>query len=222
MLSEHISGEKLITPASRSSTAMVGEPPVVMFTTASVACLMRGRNCMNTAGSPVGRPSWGLRACRWRMAAPASAASIACSAIWSGVIGSASDMVGVWIAPVTAQLMMTLSDLAAIIVSRFHALVGLGFADIRGKAQAPLQRQKLPAEAVGDEAPQALGGEQHHRDGDRAKHEQIKAAEIGQCLPQGEEHDGADDRPLDPPDAADDGDEDDEGGPVVDTERGIR
>ena len=31
--------------------------PVVIFTTASVLCLMRGRNCMNTAGSGVGRPS---------------------------------------------------------------------------------------------------------------------------------------------------------------------
>ncbi len=31
-------------------------------------------------------------------------------AISSGVIGKASDMLGVWIAPVTAQLMMTLLD----------------------------------------------------------------------------------------------------------------
>jgi hypothetical protein len=42
------------------------------------------------------------------MAAPAWPAAIACSAIWSGVIGSASDMVGVWIEPVTAQLITTL------------------------------------------------------------------------------------------------------------------
>src|SRR6516165_2825926 len=55
MLSEHISGENFMTPASRSSTVMVGDPPVVMLTTASVACLMRGRNCMNTAGSRVAR-----------------------------------------------------------------------------------------------------------------------------------------------------------------------
>ncbi len=119
MLSEHISGENFITPASRSSTGMVGEPPVVMLTTASVACLIRGRNSMNTLGSPVGRPFCGSRACRCRIAAPASAAPIACSAIWSGVTGSASDIVGVWIAPVTAQVMMTLSDLAAISRSRF-------------------------------------------------------------------------------------------------------
>jgi hypothetical protein len=31
------------------------------------------------------------------------------------VIGKASDMVGVWIEPVTAQVMMTLSDFAAIV-----------------------------------------------------------------------------------------------------------
>src|SRR5712672_1570588 len=160
MLSEHISGESFITPARRSSTAMVGEPPVVMFTTASVACLMRGRNCMNTAGSPVGRPSCGLRACRCRIAAPASAAPIACSAIWSGVTGRASDMVGVWIAPVTAQLMMTLSD--------------------------------LPAEAVGEQAPEAFRREQHDGDRHRAQHQEVEAAEIGQRLPQQEEHDGAD------------------------------
>src|SRR5262245_23583488 len=176
MLSEHISGESCMTPASRSSTGIVGEPPVVMFTTASVACLMRGRNCMNTAGSPVGRPSCGLRACRWRIAAPASAAPIACEAIWSGVIGSASDMVGVWIAPVMAQLMMTLSDLAAICVfSGFNVKVqGSGFGRIGGKAQAPLQRQKLPAEAVGDEAPDTLGRKQHDGNRHSSQHEQIE------------------------------------------------
>jgi hypothetical protein len=34
------------------------------------------------------------------------------------VTGKASDMVGVWIAPVTAQVMMTLSDFAGIVLSR--------------------------------------------------------------------------------------------------------
>src|SRR5579864_996906 len=85
---------------------MVTAPPVVIFTTASVACLMRGRNCMKTDASEDGRPCLGSRACRCRIAAPALAASIACVAIWSGVIGNASDMVGVWIEPVIAQLMM--------------------------------------------------------------------------------------------------------------------
>jgi hypothetical protein len=42
------------------------------------------------------------------IAAPASAASMEERAICSGVIGRWSDMLGVWMAPVTAQLMMTL------------------------------------------------------------------------------------------------------------------
>src|SRR5215471_6402237 len=221
IFSEHISGDSCMTPARRSSTAMVGEPPVVMLTTASVACLMRGRNCMNTAGSPVGRPSCGLRACRCRIAAPASAAPIACEAIWSGVIGRASDMVGVWMAPVMAQLMMTLSDLAAMALAPGSGFQGSVCGHIRGKAQAPLQRQKLPAETPGDQSPDALGGKQHDRYGHGAEHQQIEAAEIGQCLPQQEEDDSTDDRPLDPANAADHGDEDDEGGPVVDAERGV-
>ena len=62
---------------------------------------------MNTSGSGVGRRSRGSRACRWRIAAPASAAPIASSAICSGVIGRYGDIVGVWIEPVTAQVMMT-------------------------------------------------------------------------------------------------------------------
>jgi hypothetical protein len=62
-------------------------PPVVMLSTASLLCLMRGRNCMKTAGSGVGFPSLGSRACKWMMAAPASAASIAARAISSGVTG---------------------------------------------------------------------------------------------------------------------------------------
>ena len=52
-------------------------PPVVMLTTASDACLITGRNSMNTSGSGVGRPSFGSRACRCTIAAPASAAPIA-------------------------------------------------------------------------------------------------------------------------------------------------
>src|SRR5262245_59048542 len=124
-------------------------------------------------------------------------------------------MVGVWIAPVTAQLMTTLSDLTAMGSLPGLLTFGSGCADIRGKVQAPLQRQKLPAEAVGDQAPDALGGEQHDRDGHGAEHEQVEAAEIGQRLPQQEEYDGPDDRPFDPSDAADDRDEEHEGGPDV-------
>ncbi|CCD02470.1 protein of unknown function (plasmid) [Azospirillum baldaniorum] len=107
MLSEHISGRAWSGAARRSCTVMLSEPPVVMLSTASVDCLRRGRNCMNTAGSGVGCPVRGSRACRWRIAAPASAAPTPCSTISSGVTGSASDMVGVWIDPVNAQLMMT-------------------------------------------------------------------------------------------------------------------
>ena len=58
---------------------------------------------------------------RWRR--PASAAPIAASAISSGVTGRCGDIEGVWIAPVTAQVMMTLrvsamllSDLAGLAV----------------------------------------------------------------------------------------------------------
>ena len=71
---------------------------------------------MNTSGSAVGRPSRGSRACRWRMAAPASAASIDWSAICRGVSGRYGDIVGVWIEPVTAQLMMTFDRPAAMVV----------------------------------------------------------------------------------------------------------
>ena len=42
-----------------------------------------------------GRPSLGLRACRWTIAAPASAASMAASAISCAVIGRCGDIVGV-------------------------------------------------------------------------------------------------------------------------------
>src|SRR5437870_5455958 len=79
-----------------------------MLTTAPVDCLIRGRNCMNTSGSGVGRPSFGSRAWRCRIAAPASAAAIASRAISSGVSGRCGLIVGVWIDPVTAQVMTTL------------------------------------------------------------------------------------------------------------------
>ena len=63
---------------------------------------------MNTSAEAVGRPSAGSRACRCRIAAPAFAAAIDCSAIWAGVNGRNGDMVGVCMLPVVAQLMMTL------------------------------------------------------------------------------------------------------------------
>ena len=109
MLSDAISGCASFGAARRSSIVMSELPPVVMFTTASQPARMRGRNCMNTSGSAVGRPLSGSRACRCRIAAPAAAAPIACVAISSGVTGRCGLIVGVWIEPVTAQVMMTLS-----------------------------------------------------------------------------------------------------------------
>src|ERR1700744_6552530 len=108
ILSEHISGEKRRAAARRSETFIVAAPPVVILMMASVARRITGRKRAKTSGSPVGRPSSGTRACRWRIAAARLAAAIDCEAISSGVTGSASDMVGVCAEPVTAQLMMTL------------------------------------------------------------------------------------------------------------------
>ena len=87
MLRLHISGLAASAAASRSASVMPKPPPVVMFTTASVLCLITGRNRMKVAGSAVGAPVSGLRACRWMMEAPASAAPIDCAAISSGVTG---------------------------------------------------------------------------------------------------------------------------------------
>jgi hypothetical protein len=117
MLHEHISGLVARGAASRSCTVMLCPPPVVMLMTASVACLIAGRNSRNTSGSGVGRPSFGSRAWRWMIAAPAFAAAIDSSAISRGVIGRCADIVGVWIEPVTAQVMMTFRCAAAMLSS---------------------------------------------------------------------------------------------------------
>src|SRR5213596_2403812 len=114
MLSDATSGFRRSAGCSRSSMLMVGAPPVVRLTTTSEAALIFGRNCLNTAGSCVGLPSFGLRACRCTIAAPACAAPIAAAAISSGVTGRYGDMLGVWIEPVTAHVMMTLPCAAAI------------------------------------------------------------------------------------------------------------
>src|ERR1700691_3515036 len=87
---------------------MVGEPPVVRLITAFERCLMIFRNCAKASGLWSGWPVLGLRACRCTIAAPASAASTAASSITCGVTGNAFDIEGVWIAPVTAQVMMIL------------------------------------------------------------------------------------------------------------------
>src|ERR1700687_1651692 len=108
MLRLATSGLNAAAGITRSSTRIVGEPPEVRLMTALVRCLMRGRKRPKASGDWSGRPVSGLRACKWMIAAPASAAPIAASAICSGVIGRCGDMVGVWIAPVMAQVMMTL------------------------------------------------------------------------------------------------------------------
>ena len=108
MLSEATSGLKVAAGSSRSSTVIHGAPPVVRFTTQSVRCLITGRKRPKASGVWSGLPVSGLRACRCTIAAPASAAPMAASAISSGVIGRCGDIDGVWMAPVTAQVMMTL------------------------------------------------------------------------------------------------------------------
>ena len=82
--------------------------------TQSVRCLITFRNGWKASGVWSGLPVSGLRACRWTIAAPASAAPMAASAISSGVTGRCGDMLGVWMAPVTAQVMMTLFDFATV------------------------------------------------------------------------------------------------------------
>ena len=75
-------------------------------------------NGRKASGVWSGRPSFGLRACRCTTAAPASAAPSAASAISCGVIGRCGDIDGVWIAPVTAQVMMTLFLAATVSLPR--------------------------------------------------------------------------------------------------------
>src|SRR3954447_14744585 len=113
MFSEHSSGLNRRTAASRSSSDMPSPPPVVMLMTASVPSSILGTKRAKTSGSGVGRPVSGWRAWRCRIAAPASAAPIACSAICSGVMGRCGVSDGTWIAPVTAQLTIALRCLRA-------------------------------------------------------------------------------------------------------------
>src|SRR5262245_8687628 len=110
MLSEATSGLKCAVGFKRSSTVIVGAPPVVMLITTLHAALIFLRKGSNAAGLWSGLPFLGSRACRWTIAAPASWAPMAASAISSAVIGRCGDIVGVWIAPVTAHVMMTLRE----------------------------------------------------------------------------------------------------------------
>src|SRR5215470_11820343 len=120
MLSDATSGLKTAAGFTRSCMVIVAAPPVVRFTTQALRCLMIFRNGSKAAGDWSGRPSRGSRAWRCTIAAPASAAPIAASAISCGVIGRCGDIEGVWIEPVTAQLMMTLLDVAIVNSSWEH------------------------------------------------------------------------------------------------------
>src|SRR5687767_10284537 len=114
MLSEATSGLSCSAGCSRSSVVIVAAPPVVRLMTTSLATAICGRNSWNSAGSCDGLPSFGLRACRCTIAAPACAAPMAAFAISAGVTGRYGDMLGVWIEPVAAQVMMTFPWAAAI------------------------------------------------------------------------------------------------------------
>jgi hypothetical protein len=61
-LREAISGLARTAARSLSSRVMPSPPPVDTFTTASVDCLMIGRNSINSSGRGSGLPSFGLRA----------------------------------------------------------------------------------------------------------------------------------------------------------------
>src|SRR5690242_16502868 len=108
MLSEATSGFNVFAASIRSSSDIVVLPPVERLITASVDCLILGRKAMKSSGFGLGLPSAGLRAWRWMIAAPASAAPIAASAISLAVIGRCGDMVGVCTDPVGAQVMIAL------------------------------------------------------------------------------------------------------------------
>src|SRR5262245_1217367 len=90
------------------------------------------------------------------------------------------------------------------------------------KYDATFKGEDFPTEALDQKPPDAFRGEEHDGDRDSAEHHQVDGTEVGERLAQQEEHQRADDRALDAADAADHGDEDHEGGPVVDAEGGVR
>src|SRR6202162_4380423 len=103
MLSEATSGFSSSAGCRRSSIVIVGAPPVVKLITTSDRRAMSGANSRKYLGSCVGRPSAGSRAWRWTMAAPASAAATAASAISFGVIGRYGGIDGGWVGPGDGQ-----------------------------------------------------------------------------------------------------------------------
>src|SRR5437899_968755 len=139
MLSEATSGLSCNAGCRRSSIVIVAAPPVVKLMTTLERRLMSGANSRKYFGSCVGWPSTGSRACRCTIAAPASAAATAASAISRGVTGRCGDIDGVWIEPVIAQVMMTL---------RASAMVFAPHSDFGLIAPAPRQRQQSPVAQV--------------------------------------------------------------------------
>src|ERR1044071_5574088 len=127
MLRLATSGLNVAAGFAPSSIVVVGAPPVVMLITALELCLITFRNGANASGDWSGRPSFGSRACRCTTAAPASAAPIAASAISLAVTGIAGDIDGVWIEPVTAQVMMTLFLAAIVPPAGFFVVSGRDF-----------------------------------------------------------------------------------------------
>src|SRR5215470_10111769 len=94
-----------------------------MLMITSLRCLMPLAYSANTAGSAVGLPSFGSRACRCRTAAPASAAPTPWSTTCSIVYGRCGDIDGVCPEPVSAHVMMTFwgpAMAAALLLSRVH------------------------------------------------------------------------------------------------------
>ena len=97
MFIEHISAEEITAGVIRFWIESLNELPVELYTTASGACLIRGRNGAIPSRSAERASSSGLRACRCRIVTPAPAASIVWAAMSSWVHGSAPDIAGVWI-----------------------------------------------------------------------------------------------------------------------------
>lgn len=124
MFNEATSGCHVAAGRTRSSMLIVGAPPVVMLITQSLRCLIVCKKGKNACGVWSGRPSLGLRACRCTTAAPALAAPMAASAISLALTGRCGDIDGVWMAPVTAQVIITLRGLGMRLSSGVCCSVG--------------------------------------------------------------------------------------------------
>ncbi len=93
-------------------------PPVEILITASVACLICGRNAKKSFANGLGRRRAGYAREDAGSRHRARAASIADWAMASAVTGRWGDIDGVWIEPVGAQVMMTLGDLRMVYFTR--------------------------------------------------------------------------------------------------------